>query len=139
MEIIVEKLLFAAHGGIIGDERGAIIMDDHCLPIACSRKAYDKKGGSLEGGIHSCWESCCDAEEFFEYLGIAGITGHGCSGVPPKGWKPEGLWVYDVSYDESEIDFDELSHLRGGSLRRPTVEELRPLAVGLAPWDGVVL
>ena len=139
MITIVEKLLFAAHGGTIGDEQGAVIMQDHCLPIACSHKTYDEEGGDLEGGIHSCWESSDDVEVFFDHLGIDGITRYGCPGIPFKDCKLEGLWVYEASYDESEIDFNYWSHLKGGALRRPTVEELRPLTEGLAPWDGVVL
>jgi hypothetical protein len=35
-----EKLLFAALGGSYKGQHAAIVMQDHCLPIACSQKSY---------------------------------------------------------------------------------------------------
>jgi len=143
--MITEKLLFAALGGSIGDKRAAIIMQDYCLPIACSHRSYDEKGPVVEFGIHACWEAHCNVEEFFVHLGIEGIKAPRNLAKLPEGWRPEGLYVYEVSYEESEIlpggDYgnDDWSQLENGELRRPTLEELEPLTRGLAPWNGVVL
>ena len=136
-----EKLLFVAYGGTYKGKRAAIIMQDHCLPIACSHKSYDEKGPLFEFGLHACWEAHSEVEEFFEHLDIEGILDRDPT-KKPSGWHPEGLYVYEVDYDEAEIETgedDNWRHLQGGDLRRPTSEELEPLTRGLPPWDGVVL
>jgi hypothetical protein len=139
-----EKLLFAALGGSYKGQQAAIIMQDHCLPIACSHGSWAGQDGDrphAEAGIYALWEATGDAEEFFEHLGIEGI--HDPSpATKPNGWRPEGLYVYEVEYDEGVVDQDaddDWSHLEGGHLRRPTLEELAPLTEGFAPWGGVVL
>lgn len=136
-----EKLLFAALGGSYKGQQAAIIMQDHCLPIACSHKSYGNNRAVSEFGLHACWEALTNVEEFFEYLGIEGIRDPSPT-TKPNGWRPEGLYVYEVEYDETAVDVDaddDWSHLEGGRLRRPTVEELEPLTRGFAPWGGVVL
>lgn len=136
-----EKLLFAALGGSYKGQQAAIIMQDHCLPIACSHKSYGNNRAVAEFGLHACWEAHANCEEFFEHLGIEGIRDPSPT-TKPKGWRPNGLYVYEVEYDEGAVDQDaddDWSHLEGGYLRRPTVEELKPLTEGFAPWEGVVL
>jgi len=135
-------MLFAAHGGQFGGTRAAIIMQDHCLPIACSHWSYGAHRAVAAYGLHACWKATGAAEEFFEHLGIEGVREPSSTVGLPDGWRPEGLYVYEVSYDESEVDpaaDDDWEHLSGGTLRRPTVEELEPLTRGVAPWEGVVL
>jgi len=139
--MIKEKLLFAALGGSYKGQQAAIIMQDHCLPIACSHKSYGDNRAVAEFGLHACWEAHCNAEEFFAHLGIESIRDPSPS-TKPNGWRPEGLYVYEVSYDESAVNpdaDDEWPHLEGGHLRRPTADELEPLTLGFAPWGGVVL
>jgi hypothetical protein len=126
-----EKLLFVCHGGSVGNQPAGILIDGHCLPIAFSHDSWvegDRGEMKAEDGLMALWESTIDVEDFFETLGI---------GNPEGG----GLWIYEVSYDEATIDADDedMPWLEGGSLRRPTVEELEPLARGEAPWGGVVL
>jgi hypothetical protein len=141
-----ERLLFAALGGHYNGQRAAIIMQDHCLPIACSHKSYEKdptvdSSPVAEYGFRACWQAYLNAEEFFEYLGIDAIL-EGNPSTKPTGWHPEGLYVYEVSYEEGLVapdSDDDWSHLEGGTLRRPTAAELEPLTQGLAPWGGVVL
>jgi len=67
-----EKLLFAAHGGTYKGHRAAIIMQEHCLPIACSHRSI-----VAEVGLHACWEAHADTEEFFAHLCIDGIRDTG--------------------------------------------------------------
>lgn len=136
-----EKLLFAAHGGHCCGRHAAIIMQDHCLPIACSRRSFDEHGPAVEFGLHACWEATGNAEEFFEYLGIRAVYEPSNTDKLPDGWRPEGLYVYEASYDDDiePSEDDDWSHLQEGELRRPTIEELEPLTRGLAPWNGVML
>lgn len=137
-----EKLLFAALGGSYAGRRAAIIMQDHCLPIACSHKSYGDARATAEFGLHACWEAHTNVEEFFEHLKIEGIKEPNSVVGLPAGWRPEGLYVYEVAYAETEIDGDaddDWCHLAGGTLRRPTADELEPLTLGKAPWGGVVL
>lgn len=137
-----EKLLFAALSGYHMGQDAAVIMSDRCLPIACSHSAVEGIGIQISlSGFHACWESYADAVEFFNCLGIEAIRA-GNEDTKPAGWKPEGLYVYEVSYEEEDVDQDCLedwSHLMNGKLRRPTIDELEPLTRGLAPWDGLVL
>ena len=136
-----EKLLFAALGGSYEGQQAAIIMQDSCLPIACSCKSYGDNRAVAEYGIHACWEAHTNVEEFFEHLGIEAVQDPSPA-TKPNGWRTEGLYVYEVSYDESAVNpdaDDEWEHLEGGYLRRPTIEELEPLTQGFAPWNGVVL
>jgi hypothetical protein len=138
---VKEKLLFAALGGTYMGQQAAIIMQDHCLPIACSHKSYGNNRAVAEFGLHACWEAHTNVEEFFEHLDIEGIRDPSPT-TKPNGWRPEGLYVYEVNYDESTVDQeadDDWTHLVGGSLRRPTTEELEPLTQGFAPWGGHVL
>jgi len=148
--MITEKLLFAVHEGTVGHNRAGIIMQDHCLPLACSHRSYPGHGGAAsEAGIYACWEATGDVEEFFSALGIGpGIEngpGEANRYIPP----PNGLYVYTVEYDPDADEWqeimmsdnraDEWPWLEGGTLRRPTAEELEPLTRGEAPWGGVVL
>jgi len=130
--MITEKLLFAAHGGTNASKRAAIIMHDHCLPIACSY-------ANIGFGLFDCWNSITDVETFFELLGIIAIFAPDKSDKLPVGWEPEGLYVYVVTYNERRFQGDGWAHLKGGTLRRPTIDELEPMTRGLAPWGGVVL
>lgn len=144
--MVTEKLLFAVHEGSVGHNRVGIIMTGHCLPIACSHGSWDGCGGAhVESGIYACWEFLTDVEQFFTIaLGLGdGIeSGYGSSD------KPNGLYVYEVDYDPDDSAFmihddsatdDMWPWLKGGTLRRPTAEELEPLTRGKAPWGGVVL
>jgi hypothetical protein len=86
-----------------------------------------------EDGFYSFWEATADVEDFFGALGINHIR-------QVSEENPSGLWVYEVSYDDpDDTNMDDTEWLCGGSLRRPTVEELEPLTRGEAPWGGVVL
>ena len=115
-----EKLLLVAHGGTYQRDRVAIFMSDHCLPIACS---------------HPSW-----SREYFQALGFECIRQPENMKKPHKDWKPEGLYVYEVSYEEEDIYDDESwEHLKNGNFRRPTIEELEPLTKGLPPWNGIVI
>jgi hypothetical protein len=143
--MITEKLLFAVHEGSVGNRRAGIIMSEHCLPIACSHGSWKGKDGDLphaEAGICACWESLTNAEEFFAALGF----GSGIEAGYGSGERPNGLYVYEVEYDDEgempdyeDLGDDEWPWLEGGTLRRPTVDELEPLTRGEAPWKGVVL
>lgn len=157
--IINEKLLFVCHMGQVSGRAAGIIMEGHTLPIACSHSSWAGKDGSLpvaESGIQACWESTTDVEAFFGEEGLnlgGGIKAPPPTAKPPParthprrprgfhGWRPSGLYVYEVEYDEGAIDDDSewWEHLQGGTLRRPTVEELEPLTRSQAPWGGVVL
>lgn len=140
--IINEKLLFACQLGRIGDRLAGVIMDGTCLPIACSHASWAGKDGTLpyiESGIASAWEATGDIERLFgdDVLGLM----PGIQVIGGTDAKPNGLYVYEVEYDESAIDEDSevWEHLQGGTIRRPTTDELEPLTRGQAPWDGVVL
>lgn len=119
-----EKLLFATrvgtgnHIGFPGGPDSGKIMNGYCIPIAVSR-------GS---GIESCWEELDDVQLLFDDLEIASTPG-------------AGLWVYEVDVEtgDDEHEDDKWLHLCGGSLRRPTIEEVTRLAAGEAPWDGGVM
>lgn len=155
--MIKEKLLFAVHAGSVSGHRVGIItgdpaidtsMQNHCLPIACSHGSWAGKDDDrlhAEAGICVCWESLTDVEEFFAALGF----GDGIEGGPGATECPNGLYVYTVEYDPDATEWqeimvsddraDEWPWLEGGTLRRPTAEELEPLTRGEAPWGGVVL
>jgi hypothetical protein len=145
---VAESVLFAAHGGHIGTRFGTICGPDSCLPIAFSRNS-DAPGG--EHGLHNLWEEHCVPHEFFgddPYSGI-GLPHFRC---PRAG----GIYVYDVEWilgDDGwptvdvcatgvcgfEDDDDPTLHLRGGSVRRPTPNELKAIGLGTCPWEGGVL
>lgn len=147
--IIKEKLLFAVHEGSVGSRRAGIIMQDHCLPIACSHGSWASNDGDrphVEAGICACWEAANDVEEFFAVLGIGPGIEEGPGEANRHRPTPNGLWVYTVEYDTGTelpdyegLGDDEWPWLAGGTLRRPTAEELEPLTRGQAPWGGVVL
>ncbi len=110
--MIKEKLLFVVHGGTIGDRRAGIIMQDHCLPIACSHRSYPGHGGAAaEAGICALWESMCEVEAFFAALGI----GPGIEAGPGVGGQynpPNGLYVYTIEYDagaDGGPDYEDLA------------------------------
>jgi len=138
-----EKLLFAVHEGTVGSRRAGIIMEGHCLPIACSHSDWAENpfhSPFSEYGFSACWHSVSDVEEFF--LNCLEM-GEGIECGPGSEERPSGLYVYEVDYELNKVDFDEdddsWSWLIGGNLRRPTDKELEPLARGRAPWGGVVL
>jgi len=134
-----EKLLFAVHVGTVGSRLAGIIMQNHCLPIACSHPSWRENGNdgpTSEAGLHALWEATADVEQFFEGFGQTG----GIETMTDE--RPGGLWVYEVSYHDHEVtdeDDGEWTWLCGGELRRPTLEELEPLTRGEAPWAGVTL
>jgi hypothetical protein len=126
--MITEKLLFAVHRGTVAGEPAGIIMEGHCLPLACSHSSWEGTGAPVaEDGIYALWEATGDVEEFFGELGITHIR------QINDFMEPNGLLVYEVSYDA------EMPLLRYGDVRRPTPDELAPLSHGGAPWGGVVL
>jgi len=141
-----EKLLFAVHLGLVGDRPAGIIMQNHCLPIAFSHASWEGDDGRVhaEAGFAACWEATADVEEFFAYLGLSSIE-NGLLRPGSKDVRPNGMHVYEVEYDEEGVSDDEDDeefwwvHLSGGTLRRPTAEELEPLTRGQAPWGGMVL
>ena len=147
--MITEKLLFAVHRGISNSSRPiGLIMENHCLPIACSHGSWSGCGSPYsEVGLYACWEYASGVEHFFQdLLGF----GSGIEGGPGTDEKPNGVYVYEVSYELSSVvkcddcgdDENESiwwEHLQGGTLRRPTIEELEPLTRGQAPWGGVVI
>ena len=147
--IVNEHLLFVAHEGSVGSQRAAIIMHNHCLPIAVSHSSEQR-----DDGIMACWESSCDVEEFFAAINIVNV----CRGMDDTDPLVSGLFVYAVQYvvpmhgptrpiDMSNEDRDEddpenddgWEHLRGGEIRRPSGVELLRLAQGEPPWDGGVV
>ena len=144
--IITEKLLFAVHQGTYCGHQAGIIMENHCLPLACSHVSDQsqrwKNAPVAEFGFQALWESVDDVEEFFDlHLGFPG-------GYLESAFEtgPSGLFVYEVEYSTDQVvedadpdDEDYWQHLRGGIERRPTPEELEPLTRGHAPWGGVVL
>ena len=143
-----EKLLFAVHVGSVGSRLAGIIMQNHCLPIACSHPSWRKNGKdgpTSEAGLHALWEATADVEQFFGGFGQTGGIGEKYYyryTMTDEG--PGGLWVYEVSYHDHEVtdirwSDGEWSWLCGGELRRPTVEEMEPLTRGEAPWAGVTL
>ena len=122
-----EKLLFVVHRGTVSGRPAGIIGYNHALPIACSHSSLE-----VESGIHALWEATTDVEEFFEWIGVSSIEAF-------DDRNPSGLYVFEVEYDEDRVnvdDPDDWSQLSGGELRRPTAEELAPLAEGKAPWEG---
>jgi hypothetical protein len=144
--MITEKLLFAAHRGTVGGHRQCgIIMEGRCLPIACSHGSWSGKDGDrphADAGICALWEATGDVENFFSALGF-GVGIEDGPGEAGRHRRPtNGLWVYTVEYDEATVtdeDNDEWPWLCGGTLRQPTVEELKPLTRRLTPWGGIVL
>ena len=135
---ITEKLLFAVHRGTVGDRPAGITMDGYCLPIACSHVSWEKQDSPVaDQGIDSLWGSCSDTEEFFSLLGINHVRSFDSLGNALQ--EPQGLWVYEVTYDDADTeDTLETPWLEGGELRRPTPEEILPLTEGKAPWGGMV-
>ena len=137
--MITEHLLFAVHKGTVSGRPAGVILCNHCLPIACSHCSWEgnPSGASYaEFGFHALWDSCCDVDEFFEYIFISSIEGG------PGDKSPNGLWVYTVQYEYATPDPEDdesWEHLTGGELRRPEVSELNPFVHGMAPWSGVVL
>ena len=134
--MIQEKLLFAVHKGTVSGRSAGIIMNDHCLPIACSHVSYDNKKESpvAEFGFHALWESTANPEEFFGLLNLSNIEGG------PGEEDLNGLYVYTVEYEYATPDpedDEDWEHLTGGDLRRPELPELEPFVYGKAPWDGV--
>lgn len=122
--VIKEKLLFAVH-----------LEGGYCFPLACSHSSWQNNGcPESEIGFSALWVfTGRDVEEFFvDYLNL--YEGVGSSE------KPNGLYVYEVEYDDTDISDNDESWewLQGGTLRRPTIEELKPLTRGEAPWKGVV-
>jgi hypothetical protein len=155
---IFEKLLFAVHRGETAGHKAGIIMQDHCLPIACSHAECGERNAPVaEQGLAVCWYLyvIADCEQFFEAIGLTG----GIESPDPKDTEPQGLYVYEVDYDDSlieaykegwigencedeqdaEVPPEWTPHLAGGTLRRPTLDELEPLTRGQAPWGGIVL
>lgn len=136
--MITEHLLFAVHEGTVSGRAAAILLNDHCLPIACSHSGYrgNKYGAPVaEFGFHALWESTTNPEEFFGLLHLFNLEA-------PLEKFPNGLWVYTVEYayeTPDPEDDEDWEHLTGGDLRRPKLAELDPLALGAAPWHGVVL
>lgn len=134
--IITEHLLFAAHEGMVGTQRAAILMAGHCLPIACSQSSEQN-----EAGVHALWESVVgDTDTFFEALGIENV----CPGMGDPDPLVSGLFVYTVEYDSIDLSADEdaeeaWEYLRGGVIRRPSGVELLRLSQGEAPWEGGVV
>jgi len=135
--LVHEKLLFAVHLGSVGSHNAGIIMSEHCLPIACSHSSWDGHGvPHVADGFCALWEATGNVEEFFELLGFGpGIE----SGMGSKE-KPNGLYVFEVTYETGEVQDNECwTHLQDGELRRPLMAELEPLTRGEAPWGGAVL
>lgn len=138
--MINEKLLLVLHRGSVGAQPAGIFMNNHCLPLAVSHPSWRKDGdvGPVsEDGLHALWEATTDPEQFFEAIGQRGGLQTFDDDDPPN-----GLWVYEVSYHMDEVtdeDDGEWEWLCGGEFRRPTPDELAPLARGQAPWGGKVL
>jgi len=135
--IMQERLLFACHLGSRGDRLVGILMQDHCLPIACSHKSWRKDGEAgpvSDSGFHALWEGTACVEEFFEALYLMTVEGGPGADDPHN-----GLWVYEVEYLEDEVEPEGWDHLQGGILRRPTTDEITNLAQGIPPWGGVIL
>jgi len=120
-----EHLLFTSRAGEVGRKPAGLLVNDNCLPIAAS-----VDGESSPNGLHAAVEACVDSEELFRsVLGLDHVAG-------------PGLWVVTVRFDDDDIDLaseSEWDHLAGGAVRRPTTEELEPLARGEAPWGGKLL
>jgi len=137
--VVTEKLLLVLHRGTVTSKPAGLFMNNHCLPVACSPPSWRRKGeeGSTSpDGLHALWESTCDVEDFFEKIGQTGGL-QTFDGEPPN-----GLWVYEVNFDLSEVTDDcdeEWEWLCGGTFRRPTLSELEPLTVGKPPWNGILL
>ena len=136
--MITEHLLFATHGGIVSGRPAGVLMNDHCLPIACSHHSWKdnpNKVPFVEYGFHALWESTTNPEEFFGLLNLRSIEA-------PLEKYPGGLWVYTVEYDHATPDpedDEDWEHLTGGELRRPALDEVHPFSFGGRPWNGVVL
>jgi hypothetical protein len=110
-------MLFACHlgnGGTVG-----IFSDGRALPLAFSHD-IDR----AEAGLNAAFE-CFDTTDFFEEIFEGGDldVGHAAN---------NGLWAYEVEYpDGANEDVEgEWGHLRGGTFRRPTEEELEMLRGG---------
>jgi len=138
--MIDEKLLLVLHRGSVGSRPAGIYMNHHCLPIAVSHPSWRPEDGegsqTAEAGFHALWEATTDPEQFFEAIGQRGGL-QTFDGEPPN-----GLWVYEVEYHPDEVtdeDDGEWEWLCGGTFRRPTPDELAPLAFGNAPWNGKVM
>lgn len=134
--MITEYLLFAVHAATVSNRPAGVLVDDHCLPIACSHASHDAAGAkeTAKFGFHALWESAYNPEEFFGWLNLHNIE------VP--GAMPNGLWVYTVEYEYATPDpedDEDWEHLTGGELRRPALDELEPFTQGQAPWGGKVL
>lgn len=134
--MISEKLLFACQIGTVGGHLSGLVQSGSALPIAVSTKEED-----APDGLSALWGAYMDVDEFFEALGLNGCIRSGF-GVEER---PGGLYVYEIDYYAEDVATvtidgpDDWSHLQGGELRRPTVEELEPLTRGKSPWGGEVL
>ena len=131
-----EYLLFAVHRGTVSNRPAGILMQNHCLPLACSHTDWDGNTEDIPvaiDGFFALWQSVCDVEEFFEALGISSIEGG------PGEKHPQGLYVYEVKYDPVDVG-DAFDHLCDGVLRRPEIDEVTAFTQsGAAPWNGLVL
>ncbi len=97
-------------------------MDDTALPIASSGDPES------EDGFNAAWGSVMNVDDFLN--GYCGLH------KAPE----NGLWVYEVYFREGDIDAGEgFSHLRNGTLRRPTIDELSRLAINQPPWKGGIV
>jgi len=123
-----EKMLFVCHRGQCRGRTRGVIANNYCLPIAFSVPDYrhsEEMGEAAVTGLHACWQYHID-EDFFREIDL--------DHAPDS-----GLWVYEVEYSDHDAKDDEHDPwywLAGGKLRRPTVEELAPLAEGKPPWPG---
>ena len=135
-----DQVLFVAHKGIILNKEVALLLTGSCLPIAFSHTSMSQNKVKEEDripfaavGLHALFESDKNIEVFFDELQLY----PGLFGIPPQ-----GLFVYEVCYDEYDGDgvaFYDWDHLTKGGCRRPTVGELKFIAEGKAPWNGLLL
>lgn len=121
-----DKLLFVCHKGLVGKKSKGVVIEGYCLPIATASKG-------TEHGIDALWYCTNDVEEFFEELAIYDLR------QDDVGDPPNGLWVYEVEYDDVEYDDIDWEHLTRGTLRRPTEQEVVCLCKGKAPWENGLL
>lgn len=126
-----EKLLFATIDGlIIGRAEEGVGFEDRRLPLAVC----------CHGHIEACWNARTPPDEFHNPGWFFYCLGIGAAELPDG----PGLWVYELTHAQGRLperrdESGSWSHLCGGTLRRPTVEEATRLAAGEAPWPGGVM
>jgi hypothetical protein len=144
--MVKSKLMFAVHEGA-----GGVAKSSSVWPLAMSDRVYSGPPESYEelAGFWALWQMPDDWRADNILRGVAWREFAECAfdacdlvhGGSPDGTVWNRIWVYEVNFDQSTVadETDNWTHLRGGTFRRPTPEELSAVTGGSARDWQVVL